>query len=30
MFTDITKKDLIAREFKTHEKYYQDYTRILY
>ena len=30
MLTDIKGKDLIAREFKTHEKCYRDYTRILY
>ena len=30
MLMDITGKDLIAREFQTHEKCYQDYTRILY
>ena len=30
MLTDITGKDLIAREFKTHDKWYRDYTRILY
>ena len=30
MLTDITGKYLIAREFKTHEKHYRDYTRILY
>ena len=30
MLTDIKGKDLIATECKTHEKCYQDYTRILY
>ena len=30
MLTDINGKDLVATECKTHEKCYQDYTRILY
>ena len=30
MLRDITRKALIAREFKTYEKCYRDYTRILY
>ena len=30
MLTDITGKDLIAKEFKKYEKCYQDYTQILY
>ena len=30
MLTDIKGKELIAREFETHEKCYRDYTYILY
>ena len=30
MLSDVERKDLIATEFKTHEKCYRDYTLILY